>query len=203
MTIAAQQPINKLTDLLRTSLSQSGFTEALTFSLCSRDDISTRLRKTEAQALEQAVHIGNPKTQEFQVARTTLLPGLLKTAQANRKMKLPYRLFEISDVVLRDPSKDVGAKNQRNLCALNYDKKPEFEVIHGLLDRYGHTKQLPNISTIFYDCLACRHTVGRVFFPQNFCGYCYFFWLKWARYLAVAGLNLLAQIGDWISPSGV
>ena len=67
MTIAAQQPINKLTDLLRTSLSQSGFTEALTFSLCSRDDISTRLRKTEAQALEQAVHIGNPKTQEFQV----------------------------------------------------------------------------------------------------------------------------------------
>ena len=75
----------------------------------------------------------------LQVARTTLLPGLLKTAQANRKMKLPYRLFEISDVVLRDPSKDVGAKNQRNLCALNYDKKPEFEVIHGLLDRYGRT----------------------------------------------------------------
>jgi len=143
MTIAAQQPINKLTDLLRTSLSQSGFTEALTFSLCSRDDISTRLRKTEAQALEQAVHIGNPKTQEFQVARTTLLPGLLKTAQANRKMKLPYRLFEISDVVLRDPSKDVGAKNQRNLCALNYDKKPEFEVIHGLLDRLMQLLEVP------------------------------------------------------------
>lgn len=143
MTIAAQQPINKLTDLLRTSLSQSGFTEALTFSLCSRDDISTRLRKTEAQALEQAVHIGNPKTQEFQVARTTLLPGLLKTALANRKMKLPYRLFEISDVVLRDPSKDVGAKNQRNLCALNYDKKPEFEVIHGLLDRLMQLLEVP------------------------------------------------------------
>ena len=29
------------------------------------------------------------------------------------------------------------------------------------------------------------------------------FWLKWAGYLAVAGLNLLAQISDRISPCGV
>ena len=29
------------------------------------------------------------------------------------------------------------------------------------------------------------------------------FWLKWAEYLAVAGLNLLAQLSDRISPYGV
>jgi len=146
MTIATQQPINKLTDLLRTSLSQSGFTEALTFSLCSRDDISTRLRRQESEALASAVHISNPKTLEFQVARTTLLPGLLKTAQANRKMPLPLRLFEISDVVLKDVTKDVGAKNQRSLCALNYDKSPRFEVIHGLLDRLMQLLEVPPAS---------------------------------------------------------
>ena len=28
-------------------------------------------------------------------------------------------------------------------------------------------------------------------------------WLKWVEYLAVAGLNLLAQISDRISPFGV
>lgn len=49
-----------------------------------------------------AVHISNPKTLEFQVARTTLLPGLLKTLAANKKMPLPMKLFEISDVVLKD-----------------------------------------------------------------------------------------------------
>lgn len=147
MTIATQQPINKLTDLLRTSLSQSGFTEALTFSLCSRDDISTRLRRDAVQALATAVQISNPKTLEFQVARTTLLPGLLKTAQANRKMPLPLRLFEISDVVLKDATKDVGAKNQRNLCALNYDKSPRFEVIHGLLDRLMQLLEVPPASS--------------------------------------------------------
>uniref|UniRef100_A0A9J7Z5Q9 Phenylalanine--tRNA ligase beta subunit n=1 Tax=Cyprinus carpio carpio TaxID=630221 RepID=A0A9J7Z5Q9_CYPCA len=69
------------------------------------------------------------------VARTSLLPGLLKTIAANRKMPLPLKLFEISDVVLKDETKDVGARNNRRLCAVYYNKSPGFEVIHGLLDR--------------------------------------------------------------------
>ena len=40
-----------------------------------------------------------------QVARTTLLPGILKTIACNRKMPLPMKLFEISDVILKDPSR--------------------------------------------------------------------------------------------------
>jgi len=141
MTIATQQPINKLTDQLREQIAQAGFTEALTFSLCSRDDISSKLRKPEMP--EQSVHIANPKTLEFQVARTTLLPGLLKTVQANLKMPLPMKLFEISDVVLKDQGKDVGAKNQRRLCALNYNKSPGFETVHGLLDRIMQLLEVP------------------------------------------------------------
>lgn len=30
---------------------------------------------------------------------------------------------------------DVGARNNRRLCAVYYNKTPGFEVIHGLLDR--------------------------------------------------------------------
>lgn len=40
-----------------------------------------------------------------QVARTTLLPGLMKTVAANKKMPLPIQVFEISDVVLKDKDK--------------------------------------------------------------------------------------------------
>lgn len=143
MTIATQQPINKLTDQLREQIAQAGFTEALTFSLCSRDDVSSRLRK---EMPFNAVHIANPKTLEFQVARTTLLPGLLKTVQANLKMPLPMKLFEISDVVLKDDLKDVGARNQRQLCALNYNKTPGFETVHGLLDRVMQLLEVPPVS---------------------------------------------------------
>lgn len=52
-----------------------------------------------------AARITNPKTLEFQVARTTLLPGLLKTIHANKKMPLPMKLFEISDIILKDNQK--------------------------------------------------------------------------------------------------
>lgn len=132
-TVANQLPLNKLTELLRQDLAAAGFTEALTFALCSQEDIADKLGRNISEI--RAVHIANPKTAEFQVARSTLLPGLLKTLAANRKMPLPLKLFEISDVVLKDDTRDVGARNSRRLCAVHYNKSPGFEVIHGLLDR--------------------------------------------------------------------
>uniref|UniRef100_A0A673Z619 Phenylalanine--tRNA ligase beta subunit n=1 Tax=Salmo trutta TaxID=8032 RepID=A0A673Z619_SALTR len=132
-TVANQLPLNNLSELLRQDLAAAGFTEALTFALCSQEDIADKLLKNISET--RACHISNPKTAEFQVARTTLLSGLLKTVAANRKMPLPLRLFEISDVVLKDETKDVGARNNRRLCAVYYNKSPGFEVIHGLMDR--------------------------------------------------------------------
>lgn len=139
-TIGEQFPLNKLTDLLRDQVAQAGYTEALTFSLCSREDIGEKLR---CPIPREAVHIANPKALEFQVVRTTLIPGLLKTAASNKKMPLPLKLFEISDIVIQDASKDVKARNIRHLCALNYNKSPGFEVIHGLLDRVMQVLEVP------------------------------------------------------------
>ena len=39
------------------------------------------------------------------------------------------------------------------------------------------------------------------FFPKTSVAIVILFWLKWAGYLAVAGLNLLAQLSDRISSS--
>ena len=47
------------------------------------------------------------------------------------------------------------------------------------------------------------HTVRRVFFQTLCFAIVIVFWLKWTGYLAVAGLNLLAQKSDRISPFGV
>ncbi|XP_017009091.2 phenylalanine--tRNA ligase beta subunit [Drosophila takahashii] len=141
MQIAKQFPLNKLTEQLREQVAQAGFTEALTFTLCSRDDIGRKLNKNIDTL--PAVHIGNPKTLEFQVVRTTLLPGLLKTLVANRKMPLPLKLFEISDVVVADDSTEVGARNERRVCAVNCNKTAGFEVVHGLLDRVMQLLSVP------------------------------------------------------------
>uniref|UniRef100_A0A1E1XU16 Phenylalanine--tRNA ligase beta subunit n=1 Tax=Amblyomma sculptum TaxID=1581419 RepID=A0A1E1XU16_AMBSC len=140
-TTGRQLPINKLTEQLRFEMAHAGFTEALTFALCSEQDIAEKIRKPDGCKI--AVHVSNPKTLEFQVARTTLLPGLLKTLNANKKMPLPLKLFEISDVVFKDDSDEIGAVNQRHLCALYCGKTTGFEIVHGLLDR---TMQLLSIS---------------------------------------------------------
>uniref|UniRef100_A0A8C6UDX9 Phenylalanine--tRNA ligase beta subunit n=1 Tax=Neogobius melanostomus TaxID=47308 RepID=A0A8C6UDX9_9GOBI len=159
-TVANQFPLNKLTELLRQDLAAAGFTEALNFALCSQEDIADKLGKKIEDT--KAIHISNPKTAEFQVARTTLLPGLLKTIAANRKMPLPLKLFEISDVVLKDQKKDVGARNSRRFCAVYYSKSPGFEVIHGLLDR---TMQLLEVKPGSTDGYHIRAAEDSTFFP--------------------------------------
>jgi len=63
--IAEQFGLNKLTDLLRGGITAASFTECLTFALCSRDDIATRLKRDISDVA--AVHVANPKTLEFQV----------------------------------------------------------------------------------------------------------------------------------------
>ncbi|KAF7408739.1 hypothetical protein HZH66_003276 [Vespula vulgaris] len=165
-TIAIELPLNKLSDQLREELARASFTETLTFSLCSRDDISEKI----GHKIEDipAVHISNPKTLEFQVARTTLLPGLLKTIAGNKKMPLPLKLFEISDIVLLDPTMDVGARNKRHLCAVYYNKTGGFEIIHGLLDRIMQVLEVPwstdKTDTGYY----LRAADDPTFFPKRY-----------------------------------
>ncbi|XP_075014270.1 phenylalanine--tRNA ligase beta subunit isoform X2 [Calonectris borealis] len=159
-TIANQLPLNKLTELLRLDLAAAGFTEALTFALCSQEDTADKLGMDICAT--KAVRIANPKTAEFQVARTTLLPGLLKTIAANRKMPLPLKLFEISDIVVKDPDTDVGARNYRHFCAVYYNKSPGFEIIHGLLDRVMQLLEVPPNEENGYTIKA---TEGSAFFP--------------------------------------
>ena len=79
-----------------------------------------------------AISVSNPETKEFQTARISLIPGLLKTLQANKTLSLPIKLFECGDVVVIDDSKDVGARNNRRLSALFSSATSGLELIHGL-----------------------------------------------------------------------
>lgn len=76
----------------------------------------------------EAVLLANPKTVEYQVVRTSLMPGILKTIGSNKHLPLPIKIFEVSDVVLRDETLERRARNQRNICALYSSKTSGFEV---------------------------------------------------------------------------
>lgn len=86
-----------MSELLRGEVSAMGYLETLNFSLCSKGDLSERLNR---ESIQDAVVIENPKTIEFQVGRTTLLPGLLRSVLNNKSNKVPFRVFELGDVIL-------------------------------------------------------------------------------------------------------
>ncbi|XP_050535746.1 phenylalanine--tRNA ligase beta subunit [Daktulosphaira vitifoliae] len=162
ITVGSQLPLNSLSDKIRNEIAQCGFKEVLTFSLCSKDDVSVKLRKKFDE--ESTVRISNPKTLEFQVARTNLLSGLLKTVAANKKMPLPMKLFEVSDVVLKDITSEVGARNERRVCAVYYGKTPGFEIVHGLMDRLMQVLGIP-FNQKFGDAYQIKSANDESYFP--------------------------------------
>jgi len=137
-TVGGEFALNKIGDLLRDEIGRAGYTEILTHGLCSIRDNFTALRRS----VSSAVSLSNPANVEYQVVRTTLLPGLLKTLQHNKSASFSsgFKIFEISDVVEVDmehvvAETVVGAKNRRNICAVYAGPTSGFEVIHGLVDR--------------------------------------------------------------------
>ena len=144
-------PINQFTDLLRAEISRAGYVEMLTHGLCSIAENYTYLRKP----IGNAVTLSNPANVDYQVVRTSLLPGALKTLSFNKSIshKEGIRLFEISDVVhpinneIKNNDGRTECKNERRLVALHASTTSCFEVVHGLLDKIMACVQIRPEST--------------------------------------------------------
>ncbi|KIL68091.1 hypothetical protein M378DRAFT_158604 [Amanita muscaria Koide BX008] len=142
-TVAQPLAINKLSDVIRREWALTGWTEVLPLILCSHEENFEWLNHLDDG--KTAIKIANPKSLEFQVVRTTLIPGLLKSVRENRSHPLPIRIFETSDVVFKDTTRERQARNERHAAAVWCNKTAGFEVIHGLLDRAMKMMEIPRI----------------------------------------------------------
>ncbi|KAG2300404.1 hypothetical protein Bca52824_036876 [Brassica carinata] len=133
-------PLNELTDLLRLEIAMNVYTEVLTWILCSHKENFELLNREDDNS---AVIIGNPRGADFEVVRTRLMHGILKTVGSNNKHPKPIKIYEIGDVTLLDDTKDVGASNRRHLAALHCGATSGFELIHGLVDRIMQVMGVP------------------------------------------------------------
>lgn len=140
-TIAEALPVNKVSDIFRRETAMATWSEVMPLALCSHDENFAFLnRKDDGQT---AVVLANPKTQEYQVVRTSLLPGILKTIKENRDHSLPVKVFEVSDVALKDTSLERQSYNQRRFAAVYAGKTSGFEIVQGLLDRLMKMLRVP------------------------------------------------------------
>lgn len=132
-TIAQPLMINKLGDIVRLESAMAGWSEVMPLILCSHDENFAWLNRKDDG--ETAVKLANPKTAEYQIVRTSLLPGLLKTIRENKKHSVPIKVFEVSDVAFKAMDQERKSRNERHFAAAWYGKTSGFEVVHGLLDR--------------------------------------------------------------------
>lgn len=146
-----QDPLNKLTELVRHELAAAGYCECLNFALCSVEDLTTKMLK---KSDEKMVEIANPKTIDFQVGRTSLLTGMIKSIVSNKSNELPIQLFEVADVVLLtknaaksdsgffqrlsnffSANETIGAVNERHLCIVSTNTNTSgLDHLHGTMD---------------------------------------------------------------------
>lgn len=111
-------------------MANAGFTEGLNFVLNNMADLTKKLRKEQDPLV---CEIGNPRTEDFTVGRTTLIPGCLKWLSNNKHNKIPMQLFEVGDIVIKADN-ETCSKNSRNLCAIYTNNSSEIEILHGVLD---------------------------------------------------------------------
>jgi phenylalanyl-tRNA synthetase beta chain len=131
--VSAPLPINKLGDIVRLETAASGWTEVMPLILCSHEENFEWLnRKDDGKT---AIKLANPKTAEYQLVRTSLLPGLLKTINSNKHHSVPMKIFEVSDVGIVDLELERKSRNERHFAAAVMGKTSGFEQVHGLLDR--------------------------------------------------------------------
>ncbi|KAF8819862.1 phenylalanine--tRna ligase, beta subunit protein [Cardiosporidium cionae] len=144
-------PLNALSEQIRRCLAISGFLECLNWGLCSFNEAFDYLGRSVMPSIMKEnvileanythiscappVRLINPKTKEFEIVRTTLLPGLLKTLHSNKGRELPIKLFEVGDVACLDSTAENGARNHR-LCSFLYANRENsgLEEVHGALD---------------------------------------------------------------------
>ncbi|CCE62679.1 hypothetical protein TPHA_0D00350 [Tetrapisispora phaffii CBS 4417] len=135
--ISTPLPINKVSDIFRAASAQASWVEVLPLTLCSHDENFKFIRVEDDGT--KVVQLANPKTLEYQVVRTTLLPGILKTVKENRKHSLPIKLFETGDVVFKNEQLERKAYNERHWGAIYVGKNSGFEIIQGLLGKIMQT----------------------------------------------------------------
>ncbi|KAG8868091.1 phenylalanine--tRNA ligase subunit beta [Serendipita sp. 405] len=143
-TVAQQLPVSKLCDVVRREWAYAGWVEVLPLILCSHDENFAWMNRKDD--CTQVVKLANPKSQEYQVVRTSLLPGLLKTVRENKAHPLPIKVFETSDIVIKDSTAERETRNIRHAAAVWCNKTAGFEVVHGLFDRIMAMLEVPRIA---------------------------------------------------------
>jgi len=150
-----QRSPEAVSDSVRDSLAASGLREVVTWGFVSQRSLAALGRKGSSPELASGLRVLNPISAEYEVMRTSLLPGLVAAARRNQQRGMSsVAIFEVGPVVLKKPSE--GASSS----AADQAKVSEKVMAAGLLmgPSAGWLREGPDVD--FYDA---KGVVERLF----------------------------------------
>ena len=123
-------PSTKLSDVLSELMSGYGYIHCITLLLASVRS-NFKMMRTEPTGV---VRVLNPVTEDTEIMRTSLLPGLFRLLEANKHNELPQRVFEIGHV--QTPERRLF------LASLNTHPRATFSESKSLIDAIGRDLRL-------------------------------------------------------------
>ena len=129
-TSGGESYVERFSSKVRLIMVGLGFQEVITDVLTNPYDLFTAMRVKP----EPTVELENPKTIEYTICRSWLMPCLMKTLSRNRHREYPQRIFEVDDVVLLDEDSETGAKNIRKLAAVSSHSEADYAEVRAVVD---------------------------------------------------------------------
>jgi len=131
-TIAKANADEEDDNAIRNIVSGLGFQEIVTFVLSNRKKQFEMLGKKKNSFVE----IQNPKTEDYNMARISLIPGLLETFSVNSSTEMPQRIFEVGFTVQIDEKAETGARNSRYLAAGIMHSNANYSEMKAYVDTF-------------------------------------------------------------------
>ena len=129
-TVGKLKPVTLLIDRIRDHMVGLGFEEIISNILSNR-----RLEREHMLLSEEPlVEIDNVMSETYSVLRSSILPSLLRVEAQSAKALYPHRLFEASEVCLKDQDAVNGTRTEQRLTALWASAESGFSQIHSVLD---------------------------------------------------------------------
>jgi len=121
-TIGKENPLEVFSTRLRTLLVGYGLQEVVTFMLTNQENSYKKMKVKEEDVIETV----KPKTEEYSIVRSWLLPSLMDVLWRNRHREYPQNIFEVGNVIKSSPLSETGAETKRKLAIVLCHSKANF-----------------------------------------------------------------------------
>jgi len=120
----------KITRVIRDLSIGASFTEIFTFVLTNDSLLN-----------DEFVKIVNPITVDYDAIRNSLIPTMLQFLSKNQHSRMPIRVFEVGESIVKSEDNDTGYENKLNAVYAIMDSKVSFEdlqsPVHYILTSLG------------------------------------------------------------------